>query len=108
MRDEEVDYYAVLGISADASAAEVTRAYRRLVRRLHPDTRGHHGESEAEADARLALVRAAFDLLHDPAQRAAYDRRRRRATPAARQPPPATRGREAPPIRAGPVRYWPS
>lgn len=107
MRDEEVDYYAVLGINAQASAAEVTRAYRRLVRRLHPDTRDHHGEPDGDADARLALVRTAFDLLHDPAQRAAYDRRRRRATPV-RRPSPATCSREAPPIRAGPVRYWPS
>lgn len=110
MRDADVDYYAVLGVHAGASAAEITGAYRRLIRRLHPDTRSQYGsgDSDAAADRQLVLVRTAFDLLSDPVRRAAYDRRRGRHTPVTvtRQRPPTPGGGEAP-IRAGPVRYRP-
>ena len=43
----EKDYYATLGVSKDASAKEVTRAYRKLARRLHPDA--NPGDQAAEA-----------------------------------------------------------
>lgn len=63
------DHYAVLDLTRDASAGEITSAYRRLVRLLHPDTR----PADPAAAARLADVLAAYDTLGDPGRRAAYD-----------------------------------
>jgi curved DNA-binding protein CbpA len=103
------DAYDVLGVEPSASPERITSAYRRLVRRLHPDTRS--GEVTEEA---LARVLAAYETLRDPAARAALDRRRR-VTPAV-GPAPVRRatavvttatGRfpaRAPLLRAGPVR----
>lgn len=119
MTDNRVDYYALLDISPRAGAAEIGRAYRRQLRRLHPDTRpaddptwtGPVGTGEA-----LALLREAFAVLGDPVRRAAYDRSTRPAPdPPAHPPPTSSRAREGyltgppdPPLRAGPVRYRPS
>jgi curved DNA-binding protein CbpA len=63
------DPYAVLGINRDASSADISRAYRRLARVLHPDYRP--GDSDT-AD-RFRAVTAAHELLSDPARRAAHD-----------------------------------
>jgi curved DNA-binding protein CbpA len=65
------DPYAVLGISHDASSAEISRAYRRLARGLHPDSR----PADPGAADQLRAVIAAHELLSDPGRRAAYDRR---------------------------------
>lgn len=104
------DLYAVLGIAPDATTEEITRAYRRLVRQYHPDTRDVRA-AETAANAALAQVIAAYAVLRDPDRRAEYDRRSR-LTRRRRPAPPATRRvsprRESqPPIRAGPVRWQP-
>ncbi|WP_307811434.1 J domain-containing protein [Streptomyces siderophoricus] len=80
------DLYAVLGVSSSASPRQITSAYRRLVRTLHPDTRA--GQLGSECD--LAEVLAAYDTLRNPQRRAAYDAERTRP-----QPPPQP-GRPAP------------
>lgn len=105
------DLYAVLGVAPDATTEEITRAYRRLVRRYHPDTRDSRA-GETIADAALARVIAAYDVLRDPERRARYDRRQRatpRAAPvdvAVRWVPPRTESSiSQPPIKAGPVRW---
>ncbi|GAA5040378.1 hypothetical protein HNP84_007536 [Thermocatellispora tengchongensis] len=77
------DHYTVLGVDRTASAAQVTSAYRRLVRELHPDARPA-GQAARE---RFAEVIDAYAVLRDPARRAAYD---------------AGSGREAP-LRGRPV-----
>lgn len=64
------DYYAQLGIDADADAAELRRAWRRLVLRWHPDRAG------PGATATFQTISAAYAVLSDPAARAAYDRER--------------------------------
>ncbi|MEV8309751.1 J domain-containing protein [Streptomyces flavidovirens] len=63
------DHYAVLGVEPTASAGQITSAYRRLVRALHPDA---HPDRPA-ADSRFADVVVAYGILHDPVRRAAYD-----------------------------------
>jgi curved DNA-binding protein CbpA len=73
---ERRDHYAVLGVPPSASDRQITTAYRRLVRSLHPDTRP---ADPAAADA-LSDVLAAYDTLHDAGRRAAYDAARNRPT----------------------------
>lgn len=62
------DYYATLGVDRTARVEEITRAYRRLARRYHPDV-----SKEADAEAKFKEVSEAYKVLKDPEQRAAYD-----------------------------------
>src|SRR5437763_2570191 len=61
-----MDYYELLGIRREATAHEVRRAYRRLARRYHPDVTG-------EPDGRFRELADAYQVLHDPEERARYD-----------------------------------
>jgi len=65
----EKDYYSVLGVPKNATAAEIKRAYRKLAQQHHPDTK--RGDSEAED--RFKEISAAYDVLGDPEKRKAYD-----------------------------------
>lgn len=62
------DYYATLGVSRDATEAEIKKAYRKLARELHPDVAGPDGEE------RFKEVAAAFEVLGNAEKRAQYDR----------------------------------
>ena len=66
----EKDYYKVLGISDSATDKEVTRAYRKLAKALHPDT--NPGSEE-----RFKEVSVAYDVLGDADKRKEYDEVRR-------------------------------
>lgn len=65
------DFYATLGVEPTASAKDITRAYRKLARELHPDTRTGGGN-----DDRFKQVSAAYEVLSDPAKRQEYDQLR--------------------------------
>ena len=80
------DYYDVLGVPETASQKDITRAYRRLARELHPDTRA---DSSADtSDDRFKAVAAAYAVLSDEQKRREYDELRA----AARQRRSAARG----------------
>jgi molecular chaperone DnaJ len=69
----DTDYYSVLGVPADASAKDITRAYRKLAKQYHPDANpGNH-----DAEERFKEVSAANDVLSDPDKRKEYDEVRR-------------------------------
>ena len=69
----EQDYYATLGVAETASAKEITKAYRKLARELHPDK----NPGNAAAEERFKAVSTAYDVLGDEAKRKEYDEVRR-------------------------------
>jgi molecular chaperone DnaJ len=70
--DIEKDYYAALGVTKDADAAAIKKAYRKLARELHPDK----NPGDAKAEARFKEVSEAYDVLSDKAKRDKYDEER--------------------------------
>jgi DnaJ-class molecular chaperone len=74
------DHYATLHVSPDATAREITRAYRTLLRTHHPDIRQRvdDGDTTSATDLQeLHAIMQAYVVLSDPRKRAAYDRARR-------------------------------
>lgn len=63
------DYYEVLGLSKDASEAEIKKAYRKRARQYHPDV-----NKEAGAEDKFKEVKEAYDVLSDSQARGQYDR----------------------------------
>jgi len=64
------DFYAILGVSRDASADDLKKAYRKLAMQYHPD----RNPGDHKAEARFKEVSEAYDVLKDDQKRAAYDR----------------------------------
>jgi len=63
------DYYEVLGVSRDASAQEIKKAYRRLAMKVHPDR--NPGDKACEEQFKEASE--AYEILADDQKRSAYD-----------------------------------
>ena len=62
------DYYETLGLSRDADAAKIKRAYRKLAREYHPDV-----NRSATAETKFKEIAEAYEVLADPEKRKRYD-----------------------------------
>jgi molecular chaperone DnaJ len=63
------DYYEVLGLSREATEADIKKAYRRLAMKHHPDRNPDNPDSESFKEAKEA-----YEVLSEPDKRASYDR----------------------------------
>lgn len=64
------DYYEILGVSREASAEELKKAYRTLARKYHPDV----NPDDKSAEEKFKEIKEAYDILSDPQKRQQYDR----------------------------------
>jgi molecular chaperone DnaJ len=65
----EKDFYAILGVPADADAAAIKKAYRKLARKLHPD----QNPGSKSAEKRFKEIGEAYAVLSSPEERKQYD-----------------------------------
>ena len=70
---ESKDYYSILGVSKDATADDLKRAYRKLAKQYHPDAQ-HTEEDKKKAEAKFKEINEAYSVLSDENKRAQYDR----------------------------------
>lgn len=66
------DFYKVLGVSKDATAAEIKKAYRKLARANHPDS----NPGDSAKHEKFKEVAEAYDVVGDPEKRKKYDEMR--------------------------------
>jgi molecular chaperone DnaJ len=64
-------HYQTLDVHETATQAEIKRAYRRLAKQYHPDTKGDQASHD-----RIARLNTAYEVIGDPSRRSAYDQQR--------------------------------
>lgn len=65
----EKDYYKILGVSKEADAATIKKAFRKLAKQYHPDT----NSGNPEAQKRFQEINEAYSILGDEEKRKEYD-----------------------------------
>lgn len=63
------DYYEVLGVSRDATDADIKKAYRKMAMKYHPD----RNPDDKSAEEEFKLVKEAYEILSDQQKRSVYD-----------------------------------
>lgn len=63
------DYYTILGVSRDASGAEIKKAYKKLALKYHPD----RNKDDPSAEAKFKEINEAYQVLGDTQKRSQYD-----------------------------------
>ena len=69
MAENKRDYYEVLGVSKDAGADDIKKAYRKMAMKYHPD----RNPGDKEAEEKFKEVGEAYEVLSDPDKKARYD-----------------------------------
>ena len=94
------DYYAILELSADATEADIRRAWHEQMQVWHPDRFVHSPTLHKKAEARTQLINQAYQTLSDPTARARYDAGRLHpSSPTAPSPRPSPAPRPQPAAR---------
>ncbi|KAK5132977.1 hypothetical protein LTR08_008340 [Meristemomyces frigidus] len=73
-RSRQKDYYKTLGVSRDADAREIKKAFRKLTVQNHPDKAHLYGVSVEEAQKRMATINEAYEVLSDAELKERFDR----------------------------------
>ncbi|MEZ4704947.1 MAG: DnaJ domain-containing protein [Bdellovibrionota bacterium] len=63
------DYYQILGVSKEASDAQIKKAYRQLAKKYHPDV----NQNNPEAEKKFKEITESYAVLSDPKKRKQYD-----------------------------------
>jgi curved DNA-binding protein CbpA len=71
--------YGVLGVSSEASAAEIKAAFRRRIKELHPDLQAARPDGDQTPGVTIHQLIEAYEVLSDPPRREEYDRARKTA-----------------------------
>lgn len=98
--EAEQDLYKTLGLTAQATPAEIRRAHKRLARLYHPDLSAFDGDARAAAERQMKQINHAASLLLNAQARSIYDALRagkRPSAPSRPAPPPAPAWYDAPP-----------
>lgn len=69
MTSQTKEYYQILGVSRNASADDIRRAYRKLAVQFHPDK----NPDDANAEEQFKEISEAYEILSDPQKKKAYD-----------------------------------
>ena len=69
MSSKEKNFYEILGVKNDATAAEIKKQYRKLAVELHPDK----NNGDANSEEKFKAISHAYEVLSDESKRSAYD-----------------------------------